>query len=267
MNLGKIMLLSFLVMFSSFSKADEIDTHAALNIVQTVIGQCEKNGMLACEPRLQGIDTLFDYIRMYRQVIALDNELRKFVTHKYPNAPKLPFEAIKASKHMAINVKLTTEQFAARVIRAEQVAEGYDVVIDQDNGPIVKLRRQNQQWVMIFPKESSSHFSQLKTLTAAGKLKRSVMIYRIMQADLTDITKQELEKNLNQDLAPLLLGVFGKERVPEMEKWLTKDMSEVINFYSQFSNPKEMQRHIKKNAKQSSAAGSTSGVANPLLAH
>ncbi|MGH1431543.1 MAG: hypothetical protein ACRBB4_10525 [Neptuniibacter sp.] len=267
MKSGKIWLLSFMLLISPTSHTDEIDTHAAINIVQSIIGQCESEGMLSCESRLHGIGTLFDYIRMYRQVIALDNELRKFVAHKYPNAPKLPFEAIKASRHMAINVNLTTEQFMERVISAQQVVDGYDVIIDQENGPILELRRKNQQWVMIFPSESSRHFDQLKTLTAAGKLKRSIMIYRIMEADMLDISKQELEKRLNLDLSPLLLGIFGKKRVPELEKWQNKEMNEVIDFYSQFSNPQQMNNYIKQNSKRLNEEDSSVNAANPLLAH
>lgn len=267
MHSGKSILLGTLLLWCSHSSADEIDTHAAINIVQSVIGQCEDQGMLACEPHLQGIDELFNYIRVFRQVLNLDKELRSFVTHKYPNAPKLPFKAFKASRYLAINVNLTTEQFASRVVEAKQVADGYDVVMDEANGPVLKLRRKSDQWSMIFPSESKEHFSHLKTLSAAGELKRSVLIYRMLEADLAEISKQELEQNINHDLAPLLLSIFGEQRFPELQKWSQKDVDEIIRFYSQFSSAEEMKLYIQKKAKTISAADSGVNAANLLLAH
>jgi hypothetical protein len=267
MSSGKRFLLGILLFVSSYSCADEIDTHAAINIVQSVIGQCEHQGMLACEPHLQGIDELFNYIRVFRQVLHLDKELRSFVTHKYPNAPKLPFKAFKASRYLAINVNLTTEQFASRVVEAKQVADGYDVVMDEPNGPVLKLRRKSDQWSMIFPPKSAKHFNHLKTLSAAGELKRSVLIYRMLEADLSEISKQELEQNINRDLAPLLVSIFGEHRFPELQKWSQKDVDEIIRFYSQFSNAEEMKLYIQKKKKTISAASAGADVANPLWAH
>lgn len=246
MRSGKSFLLGILLFWCSHSIADEIDTHAAINIVQSVIGQCEHQGMLACEPHLEGIDELFNYIRVFRQVINLDKELRSYVTHKYPNAPKLPFKAFKASRYLAINVNLTTKEFASRVVEAKQVATGYDVVMDNRAGPVLKLRRKSDQWSMIFPPESAEHFSHLKTLSAAGELKRSVLIYRMLEAELAEISKQELEQNINRDLAPLLVSIFGEHRFPELQKWSQKDVDDIILFYSQFSNVEEMKAHIQK---------------------
>ncbi|MGH1463371.1 MAG: hypothetical protein ACRBB6_15205 [Neptuniibacter sp.] len=249
MKSGKILFLSFLILMAPHSYSDEIDTHAAKNIVESIIQQCEQEGMLACEPRLRGIDLLFDYIREFRKVFALEAELKRFVTHKYPNAPKLSFDAIKASRYLAINVDLTTKDFSSRVMSAQQVKQGYDVVMDRKDGPILKLRRFNDQWVAIFPDESKQHFSQLKTLSAAGKLKRAILIYRMLEADLTDLTKFKLEENINQDLAPLVIGVFGDKRFPTLAQWHHSNVDEVINFYSQFSNTKEMRNHLEEQNK------------------
>jgi len=261
------LLFCLLFFFSSPAQSDEIDKHAAVNIVQSILQECEANGLLTCESRMRGINVLFDYIRVYRQVIELDKELRKFVAHKYPKAPKLPFAAFKASQRMAINVSLTTEQFSSRIVNARQVPNGYDVIMDTSNGPVLQLRRQNAEWIMIFPPEGLEHFNQLDTLSAAGQLKRSILIYRMLEADLTGLSKQQLEKNINQDLAPLMVKIFGLERFPDLATWQEKEVEEVIAFYQQFSNAKDMQRHIQQHTNTFNSERSSVNAAIPPWAH
>lgn len=244
MRILRIVITSFILLLSPVTQADEIDKHAAIKIMQSIVGTCESQGMLACEPYLKGIDTLFNYIRVYKQVSELDHELQRFIQHKYATE-EFNYYSLYASLSLYLNVDFTTEQFTNRVKTAVQVRDGYDVVMDKEDGPILKLRRQNNLWIATFPKEGEQHFSQLDTLSAAGQLKRSILIYRMLEADLADLPKDKFEENLNKDLAPLIISIFGKERFPKLADWLVQDVDSVIRFYSQFSNLDQMKRFIK----------------------
>lgn len=246
MQILRIVITCLVLLSSPSIAADDIDKHAAVKIMQTIVGTCETQGMLACEPYLKGIDTLFSYIRVYQQVSELDHELQHFIQHKYPGDTEFNYYTLYASLSLYLNVDFTTEQFTSRVQMANQVREGYDVVMDQTDGPVLKLRRADNQWIAMFPKEGEQHFSQLKTLSAAGQLKRSILVYRMLEADLAGLSKLQFEDNLNKDLAPLIVSIFGEERFPKLRDWLVQDVDSVIEFYSQFSNLDQMKQFIKE---------------------
>lgn len=234
-----------LLILAPLSNADEIDRHAATQIIQSIIGTCEEQGMLACEPSIRGMEQLFRNIHLFQQVAALDEALQDFILHRYPNAEQFSSVELSARLNLSLDVDFTPAQFVKRIHQAEQVAAGYDVVFDNQNGPLLQLRRQDEQWLAVFPAADFQQQQYLLTLHATGQLKRSILIYRMLEAEMADLPIETLELNLNSDLAPLIASIYGQQ-APEATPWLIKDVDEVISFYRTFGNETEMRDQIRK---------------------
>ena len=120
----KALSLSLLLLSAPLSKADDIDQQVAVQIIQSIIGTCEQQGMLACEPSVRGMEPLFQNIILFRQVAELDDALKGFIEHRYPDAPHFSSYALSARLNLSLDVDFTPAQFVDRIYSAEQVPEG-----------------------------------------------------------------------------------------------------------------------------------------------
>lgn len=244
MNLTKVLIILLLCGYHTFVQAGKIETDKSIQIVNKIIGVCEKQGILACESNLQGIDIVFDYARLFDQVAKLDKQFKEFLEQRFPDENGFDFDVIQASLNLSLNITFKPEQFTTRITDATKVKDGYDVIMD--NGSVIQLRKNENSWAMTFPSDGDIKFEQLKPFYNAGQLKRSIIIYRMLEAEMVNISKDQVEENVSSDLAPILVAVFGKEKVPALMRWVTKDINEVVNFYSRFSSIEDMMNHISK---------------------
>ena len=244
MKIYKVFVLLFILGVQSNAVAGDKDKEASIAIVNSIIGICQEKGMLSCQPYMKGIDFVFDYIRLFDQVSELDKKFKEFVKKKYPKEDGFDFDVIQASLVLSIDITMNPDQFVTRITDVNKVKNGYDVTLD--NGPVLQLRKQGESWIAIFPQEVNGQFKRFQPLYMAGQLKRSILIYRMLEAEMANLTKDELEENISKDIAPILVALFPKEKFSIIAKWLVKDVNEVIKFYSQFSNIDELSAHIIK---------------------
>lgn len=251
MKLNKGLIALILMLASTSLYANEKDLQNSAKIMDGIIGVCATRGMLECRPNIQGLDDVFRFVEVLEQVSMLEKELAAFVEDHYPNTGGLDFDVMQASLKLSLDVSFKPESFISKARSATKTGEGYNVV--WGDGLILKLVKNAEgQWLAVFPPEANKQFSQLRPFFLAAQLKRSILLYRANEAQIAKLSKDELENNISQDLAPVVVAVLGKERVPGIVKWLTKDLSEVIQFYSQFSSIQQMRDHIIKTHKLAS---------------
>lgn len=244
MKIVKVLVILLLCGYQTFAHAGRNEVDESIQIVKEIIGVCEKQGMLACEPNLKGIDIVFNYVRLFDQVAKLDKQFKEFLELRFPDDNGFDFDVIQVSLNLSLDFTFKPEQFVARITDAAKVKGGYDVIMDND--PIVQLRKNENSWTMIFPSNGDIQFEQLEPFYNAGQIKRSILIYRMLEAEMVNISKDQVEENVSNDMAPLLVAVFGKEKVPALMRWVTKDVNEVVDFYRNFSSIEDMKAHISK---------------------
>lgn len=224
--------------------AGEKEKSESIEIVKSIIGVCKEKGMLACEPNMKGVDLVFEYIRLFDQVSQLDIQFNELLKTRYPKEQGLDFDVIQASLNLSLDITFTPEQLVSKVTGATKKPNGYDVVIG--GGRVLQLRKTDNIWIVIFPQEVAAQFKQLEPYYTAGRLKRSILIYRMLEADMANLDKDQVEENVSKDIAPILVALFGKRKTPTILKWLVNDISEVIKFYSPFTTTEDMKAHIIK---------------------
>jgi len=244
MKLNKILPFIILYYFSGSLYANEGAMNKSIAIVNNIIGICQTKGMLTCQKNIEGVDIVFEYIKLFDQVSALDAKFKEFLAQNYPSEAGFDFDVMQASLNLSMEITFTPEQFASRITDAKKVSNGYDVVLD--NGPIFQLRKKNKIWIVLFSPELSSQFKQVESFYTAGRLKRSIIIYRMLEAKMAGLTKDELEENVSVDIAPIMIAMFGEKNFPTLMKWLSKDISEVADFYSKFTTIDDMRTYISK---------------------
>jgi len=247
MKMVKVLVFVLPLVLSGISNANEDAKNESISIVNSIIGICKTKSMLACQPQMRGADFVFDYIKLFDYLSKLDKQFKDFLVEKYPSKSGFDFDVIQASLKLSIEITFTPEQFVSRITSAKKVKNGFDVIMD--NGPVLQLRKQKDSWVAIFPPEVEKQFKQLEPYYTAGQLKRSILIYRMLEGKMANLSKDKLEANVSEDIAPILVAMFTKEKVPTLAKWLVKDVNEVIKFYGQFSTIEDMKAHIVKTHK------------------
>ena len=210
MKSGMALICLMLLIMSGTSEANDNAKDQSISIINSVVGVCQTRGMLACEPHIRGADFLFKYIRLFDQLAELDDQFKLFLLTNYPSDGGVDFDIIQASLNLSMEITITPEQFASRIRDAHRVENGYDVTMD--NGQILKLRKENNDWVAIFPPDMGGQFKTMQPFYTAGLLKRSILIYRMIEADMADLSKDQLEENVSTDIAPILVAMFGKEK-------------------------------------------------------
>lgn len=226
------------------ANATEKEKADSIEIVNTIVGVFKNKGMLACQPNIKGADFVFEYIHLFEQVSQLDSQYVSMLKKRYPKENGLDIDAIQASLNLSLEITFTPDQFVSRITRATKNNDGYDVILD--NGPVLQLRKTGRNWVAIFPPEVGNQFKQLEPYYTAGQLKRSILIYRMLEAEMANLDKDKVESNVSGDIAPIIVAIFGKEKFPKLIKWAVKDVNEIIKFYGQFSTKDDMKAHIKK---------------------
>jgi len=238
------LVLGLLMFGQSALYAGEKEKAEAVKIVQDTMRVCETKGMLACEPNLLGIKRLFIYLNLMDELNQLDVKLEHYIQQTYPDQGGLNFAVLKESEKLSINVSLTAAQIVSGIVSAAKSENGYR--LNMSDGSLIKLRFKNQQWQIIFPKSMNDQFQIFERFYVAGQLKRAIIMYRLIEADMLGLTKTRLESNLSEDLAPVLVKVLTLEKVASIKAWLGKDLDEVILFYARFKDTSDMKRYVTK---------------------
>jgi len=234
-------LFILFAIFSTSVKANNISE--ATNIINSIVGKCKTEGMLSCEPHIKEVNIAFDYIRLFNTVSIIENDFNNFVKNKY-SINKPINKALQASLKLKLNVTFNPEQFTSGIRDSIKVKDGFDVYMS--DGSIYELRNEGNSWVMIFPIEMQNKLKQLEPYIVAAKIKRAILLYRMQEADMANLSFDKFNENIGQDLGPLIVAMFGKDKYPDLAKLATKELNSIINFYSQFSTNQDMIKYIKK---------------------
>lgn len=213
----------------------------AVQLIREIVGVCETQGMLACEPQIRGVPELFDYVRLFDQIDRLDSQFDRFLRSN-AESNYVDFDVLQASINLNLNIKFTAEQFVGRISAVQRVEGGYDVEVDSSQ--VMLIRQDAAGWYAVFPEQVRTQFEQIQPYYLAGKLKRSILTYRLIEADMVGLSNDQLESKVSEDIAPVMLAIFPKEKFPRLMRWLVKDVNDVVDFYSQFSSVEEMKEHI-----------------------
>ncbi len=240
----KWIFATLLVLSSASNASDTTPRESAIHVVKQIIGICEQQGMLACEPYIKGGEPMFRLVRVFDALEKTEAGFKRYLKQHYPDNPSFTFYVLDVSLNLKLNTGFKTEQFVQNISKVTPVESGYDLLMKR--GHTVALRKQADQWHIHFPASQSGDLSKLEPLRLAAMLKRSILVYRMLEADMLKLERSELEKNVSEDIAPILVAMFGKDKVPSVVKWLVKDTNEVIAFYRQFKTVNDMKIHIRK---------------------
>ena len=239
-------LFSLLLLFISAlpTQAAQREVDQVAGILGGIIDVCQSEGMLACEKNFKGADLLFDYIRMFAEVEQYDRAYKKFLRDHYPDNSGFDFYVLRASLNLAMDITFSREQFIAKIRDVAETDRGY--ALTMDTGETVSLDNHDGTWVFEVPPRQAEQLKSLENFYQVGRIKKWIIIYRTMEADLAGLSKKQLQDNISHDLAPFIVALFGKEKFPEIVRYLVTDTDSVLAFYNRFSSREDMERHIRQ---------------------
>lgn len=245
----KVLFLSVLLFFfySFHACANQKEIKEVTEIINKVIGVCQEQGMLACEKNFSGGDVLFKYIRGFEEAKQYDQAYLDFLKARYPEEVEFDLYVFRASLNIDLNITFTPEQFVSKIENASVAPQGY--LIKMNSGDNVSLINQNNTWVLEIPPNQLGQMETLERYYYAAQMKKYILTYRTMEADLAGLSKAQLQKNVSNDLAPFIVALFGKDKFPNIVNYLVKDIGSVISLYKNFDDIKSMEEYIKKTYK------------------
>ena len=234
------LLFSSLYLAAHAAGTDDKARDEAIAIFMRIGETCETKGMEACEPNLRGMEALFDYFRAVNEMEQTEAEFVAFVRTRY-SMPDFTMDKMAAHLKVKLGVEVNCHSFDGNVQQATRVPGGYDV---QTKDGLTRLRLEKQTWVAYLPAEMDKKMTIARRYTFAAKLKRSIMIYRKMEAELLDYNLDEFATRFVGDLGPLAVALLQKpDMIAQMPDWQQK-VQGVIDFYSQFKSVEDMRAHI-----------------------
>lgn len=242
----KVLLFSafFLYIYTATACAGHKEIQEVTKILNKVIGVCQEQGMLACEQNFRGGDILFKYIRGFEEAKQYDQAYIDFLKDRYPAESDIDLYVLRASMNINLNLTFNPEQFISKIEDASVSNKGY--IIKMNTGENVSLVKQNNKWVFEIPPDQAGQFKALERYYQAAQMKKIIITYRTMEADLAGLSKSQLQKNVNNDLAPFIVALFGKDKFPEIVNYLTTDIGSVIRLYNNFDDRKSMEQYIQQ---------------------
>lgn len=248
--MNKWPLLIFLAFTPVAIADDNKDRAAAIKIIEDIVSVCETKGMLACEKNVVGIDPMFQLLHLFEDLHNTEQTFNNFMQRRYADEGTARFYVLDASLRLSPNIQFQTKQFVQRIASVKRVANGFDVMLDGKDS--LSIRKDSERWYMQFPEAKAREFErQFESFRLAAALKRSILIYHMLEADMAKLSRSDLERKVSEDLAPIVVALLGKEKFPGIVKWLVKDTKEVVAFYQQFETVDDMKAHIRKTYKLS----------------
>lgn len=237
-------LIQLVLVFQVSFANDSNGNHKATGLLNTIFDVCENKGMLACRPGIQGADFLFEYIELFDQIATLQKTFDSMVKSKFTKEYNGMFEVFNVASNLSLDITFTPSDFISRISNIKKINSGYEVMLDADIK--IELKEKNQRWTVIFPNKMSEQFESLKPYYFAGLLIRRILIYRINELRMTNISFEKTEKEISADITAVLISLYGEDKWPSLKTWSVKNLSEVESFYHQFATPSEMKAYIKK---------------------
>ena len=216
------------------------DTELASQHIDSIMGICEDKGLVACSASLKGIDPLISYLQLCDEVKSIESRFLVFVKDRYQDENSYPL----VSLPLCSEVRFTRDAFTKRITSVKKVPGGFDVTLD---GNLVYLLRSDNEdhWTISFPEQMVSQLSQLTNHRVAIETKRSILVYRMLEADMADLSAEELKAGIDHDFYPLVVAVMGS-RFPMPILSNIQPVEKVIEFYTQFESVDDMKAHIRK---------------------
>ena len=220
---------------------------AAHDEVVRILGQiaavCEEQGLEACGPRIRGMDLVFTYDRAYRAMKHSEAEFVEFVRRRY-EMPAFTMKDMAAHVDPKVDVGISRTAFDKKVGLVKQVPGGYDV--DWTGEGTITLRLVADVWVAQFPAETTAKVQALNSYVLAANLKRAIMVYRMLEAQMVDYALEEFASRFVGDLTPLVAAVLRKpELIAKVPDW-ERRLDEVKKFYAKFESVDDMRADIVK---------------------
>lgn len=109
----------------------------------------------------------------------------------------------------------------------------------------LSLKNENGTWVVHFPRELSERAEAVNDYILAALLKRAIMVYRQLEAELLGHDYEELARRLGEDMTPLVVAVLRRDDlVAQVPDWRQR-LEGVMAFYRQFDTVESMKAHIE----------------------
>jgi len=241
-----ILLACSLAVAARGETTDEKARAEAVEILSGIGETCETKGLEACEPNLRGMEPLFAYVRAIREMEKTEGEFVAFVRTRY-SMPDFTMDKMAAHLKVSANVTVNRHTFARRVLEVTRVPGGYDVRMEDG---LAKLRRENDMWVAYAPQpKEDANMATIRRYTLGAKLKRVIMIYRRMEAEMRDYDLEAFATRFVADLGPIAVATLQKEdMITQMPDWQQR-AKRVIEFYSRFDTVDDMRADILANKK------------------
>lgn len=236
-TLGVLVLLAGVSARAGDAKA-EVQAIAA-----DITKRCLDGGLLACEPNMRGVPTLFNMVRARDGLLDAEQKFTEFMRTRYPEKP-FELSRMNATLDLNLNIEITPKGMLHDPVSAVKVPGGYDVTLK--DGEIVQMRRDHETWYL---QASASQEEKAKQIfdpyLAASKLKSKILVYHMIEAELTSMDRETLEDKVCIDLAPLVAKMLGPKKVPPETVAHLPPLDEVVKFYGQFDSPDDMERYIR----------------------
>lgn len=242
-----------LLAFFAFTAHAETPDAKARDEVKTILleigGICETRGLEACEPYLRGVDPLFAYVHAMHDLQQTEAEFVKFVRERY-TMPDFTMDKMAAHLNLKMNVTISRSNFDDKIGATKRVADGYDVLV---KGEPWQVRREGGRWIAHAPPGMAANLESLRRYTVAARLKRSMMIYRRIEAQMRRYDLDNFAKRFVSDLMPLTVAMLQRDDlIAQLPDWEPR-LDEVVKFYARFKTEGDMRADIAGSSGQPAA--------------
>ncbi len=201
--------------------------------------------MLACEKNFRDMDQVFEFFREYDKLAIAETKFADFVKSRYPGET-FDWSLMRASLKLKVKPTMTPQTLLKGEVVAQKIADGYRVRTGKGE---FDLRHDSDGWYLvpgeIALEQINKGIRQLAPYYRAAMLKRIILAYRMLEADMAKLDKDVLERGVNEDLAPLVAAMLGPESVPQVLREQLKPLDDVLAFYGPLNSRKKMEAAIR----------------------
>jgi hypothetical protein len=236
-------LLSTLLGLGAHAETPDLKARGeAEAILHEIVGVCETRGFEACEPNFRGVDPLFAYVHAMHDLQQAEDQFVKFVRTRYA-MPDFTMDKMAAHLNLKMNVTFNRSTFDDKIANVTRVPSGYDV---QVRDGLWQVRRENGKWIAQAPSNMAANMQSIQRYAVAARLKRSMMVYRVLEAQMRSYDLDAFAKRFVSDLGPLTVAILRRDDlIAQMPDW-ERRVDEVVKFYSRFKTEDDMRAAIAR---------------------
>jgi len=212
--------------------------------------RCAKVGFYVCESKsfLKGSAKGVFYKPIQMQHVKLMEErYDNFIKKKYPKN-YLQFSLIKTSMDFSSVPKFNLRKYGTSNITNISSMNSDQTIIKFTfkSAPPIYLSNEGKEFkIAIHPDEQKAAVKTKQYKTAyLAMLKANILRYHIIEAELLNLDRSTLNKNINEALAPLVKWVKGDKMPKVVQKFIKRDPKEIRKFYASIHTDKKAKEII-----------------------